>query len=113
MADNTRRAGGIVDLASYRKSRGVTLRQIADNTKIGLRYLEAIEHSEFAKLPGGVYDLNYIRQYAREIDLDPSLVLDFYHSQMPAEQPAEEPSKPPALTGFLGLLWPVRHRRAA
>jgi cytoskeletal protein RodZ len=44
--------------------RAPNLSDIASSTKICLRYLEAIEKGDFAKLPGGVYGRSYIRQYA-------------------------------------------------
>lgn len=55
------------DLVSIRQSRGLTLEQIADATKISLRYLRAIEEGRLAVLPGGVYTANYLRQYAEAI----------------------------------------------
>jgi cytoskeletal protein RodZ len=42
------------DLVSLRQSRGLTLEQIAEATKISLRYLRAIEEGRLAVLPGGV-----------------------------------------------------------
>jgi cytoskeletal protein RodZ len=55
------------DLISIRRSRGLTLEQIADTTKISLRYLRAIEEGRLAVLPGGVYTANYLRQYAEAV----------------------------------------------
>ena len=55
------------DLVSIRQSRGLTLEQIAATTKISLRYLRAIEEGRLAVLPGGVYTVNYLRQYAEAI----------------------------------------------
>ncbi len=52
------------ELVSIRRSKGLTLEQIADSTKISMRYLRAIEEGCFSKLPGGVYTTNYLRQYA-------------------------------------------------
>ena len=64
------------DLATFRESKGITLEQIANTTKISIRYLRAIEEGRMAVLPGGVYSTNYIRQYAEAIDyqfvIDPS-----------------------------------------
>jgi len=68
----------VLGLATIRKNRGITLEQIANVTKIGVRALEAIERGDFRKLPGGIYDTNYIRQYARAIDYDESLILELY-----------------------------------
>ena len=73
---------GVLGLATIRQNRGVTLEQIAASTKIGVRTLEAIERGDFRKLPGGIYNTSYIRQYARAIDYDESMLLDFYHRQM-------------------------------
>lgn len=55
------------DLISIRQSRGMTLEQIANITKISLRYLRAIEEGRLAVLPGGVYTTNYLRQYQEAI----------------------------------------------
>lgn len=53
------------DLAEARRSSGISLAQIAETTRISMRFLEAIEAGEFDKLPGGVFAVNYVRQYAR------------------------------------------------
>jgi hypothetical protein len=66
-------------LATIRRNRGISLAQIAESTKISLRSLEAIERGEFSKLPGGIYNTSYIRQYARAIDYDESAILSYYH----------------------------------
>ncbi len=68
----------VLGLATIRKNRGISLQEIASETKIGIRSLEAIERGDFRKLPGGIYDTNYIRQYARAIDYDESVILALY-----------------------------------
>jgi len=64
------------DLAQIRSNRGISLQEIARSTKITLRYLEAIERGEFEKLPGGVYAMNYVRQYARVVDFDEGMLAE-------------------------------------
>jgi cytoskeletal protein RodZ len=71
----------VLGLATIRKNRGISLEQIAQSTKIGVRALEAIERGDFQKLPGGIYSTSYIRQYARAIDYDESTLLEFYHRE--------------------------------
>jgi len=71
----------VLGLATIRKNRGISLEQIAETTKIGVRSLEAIERGDFQKLPGGIYSTSYIRQYARAIDYDESALLEFYHRE--------------------------------
>jgi cytoskeletal protein RodZ len=51
-------------LAEQRRQRGISLEEVVQATKIGLQFLRAIEAEEFQKLPGGVYNTSYIRQYA-------------------------------------------------
>jgi cytoskeletal protein RodZ len=75
----------VLGLATIRRNRGVSLQQIASSTKISVRSLEAIERGEFRKLPGGIYNTSYIRQYARAIDYDEGALLEFYKQQMSGE----------------------------
>ena len=77
-------------LASQRLKKQITLEQIAETTKIGVRALQAIEAGEFQKLPGGIYNTSYIRQYARAVDLDESEILTAYYSVMGINPAAEE-----------------------
>jgi len=71
----------VLGLASIRRNRGVSLEQISQNTKISVRALQAIEDGDFKKLPGGIYNTSYIRQYARAIEFDEFELLAYYHSR--------------------------------
>lgn len=62
-----RAAQGGLRLAEVRARTGVTLKEISDATKISVRFLEAIEAEEFDKLPGGVFAVSYLKQYAAAI----------------------------------------------
>jgi cytoskeletal protein RodZ len=72
----------VLGLTTIRRNRGISLEQIADSTKISVRALEAIEQGDFRKLPGGIYNTSYIKQYARAIDYDESMLLAYYHREM-------------------------------
>ena len=74
--------GSVLGLATIRRNRGISLEQIADSTKINIRSLKAIEGGDFQKLPGGIYNTSYIRQYAKAIDFDEAELLAFYRAQM-------------------------------
>src|SRR5215471_8733151 len=97
----------ILGLATIRQNRGISLAQIAELTKISVRSLEAIERGEFAKLPGGIYNTSYIKQYARAIDYDESVLLAFYQqSSAPAAAPASTTQgKGPYSGGFPVVSW--------
>ncbi len=54
-----------------REERGVTLRHIADVTKLSVSALEALERNDISRLPGGIFSRAFVRSYALEIGLDP------------------------------------------
>ena len=74
-------------VASIRETSGISLEQIAQNTKLRVATLKAIEDANFDVLPGGIYNISYIRQYARAIGADESALVKMYeslHSDNPA-----------------------------
>jgi cytoskeletal protein RodZ len=67
------------NLRREREMRGVSLEEISTATKISMRFLQAIENEDFAKLPGGIFTRSFIRTYARYLGLDEERVLAEYH----------------------------------
>lgn len=74
----------VLGLAVIRRNRGISLEQISASTKISVRALDAIERGDFQKLPGGIYNTSYIRQYARAIDYDEGAILELYSRHLAA-----------------------------
>src|SRR5579871_5435200 len=68
----------ILGVKVWRQKKGISLQTIAASTKLSVSQLEAIEAGDFARLPGGIYNTNYIRQYARAIDFDEDDLIAFY-----------------------------------
>ena len=62
-------------LRSARERRGLTIQQIANETKIPRRLLESLEHGDFGAIPAGMYQRAEIRAYAKAVGLDPALAL--------------------------------------
>ncbi len=66
-------------------------------TKLSRRFLEAIEEGRYEDLPGGVFTVNYIRQYAAMTGYDPDLILEHYRRKtVPApgrHSPARQPGR--------------------
>jgi cytoskeletal protein RodZ len=54
-----------------REEKGVSLRQIADRTKLSVGALDALERNDISRLPGGIFSRAFVRSYALEIGLDP------------------------------------------
>ncbi len=82
--------GSVLGLAPIRRNRGISLEQIAESTKINIRSLKAIEGGDFKKLPGGIYNTSYIRQYAKAIDFDEAELLAFYRIRMGVATSSED-----------------------
>jgi cytoskeleton protein RodZ len=66
-----------------REERGVSLRQIADATKISVGALEALERNDISRLPGGIYSRAFVRSYAIEVGLDPEQTVRDFMVQFP------------------------------
>jgi cytoskeletal protein RodZ len=65
-------------LRQQREIRNITLREISDNTKIAMRYLEALEEDRFEVLPAPIFAKGFLREYAKYVGLDPDEVVNFY-----------------------------------
>jgi hypothetical protein len=81
-------------LKRARELRDISLRDIADATKINLRYLEALEHNRFEILPGGVFNKGFIRAYARFIGADGEALVDGYLQEIAAREAAAAGASP-------------------
>lgn len=61
-----------------REARGITLREISEQTRISTRYLEAIEADDYKRLPGGIFNKSFIKAYAKYIGFDEKEALEAY-----------------------------------
>lgn len=66
-----------------REERGVSLRRIADATKLSVSALEALERNDISRLPGGIFTRAFVRSYAIEIGLDPEKTVRDFLVQFP------------------------------
>ena len=83
------------NLRRERELRGVGLREIAEATKISVRFLKALEDDRVDLLPGGLFPKAFVRQYARHLGLDAErYVAEFLY--IAGERPTvAAPSMPP------------------
>jgi len=61
----------------------VSLRQIANATKISIAALEALERNDISRLPGGIFSRAFVRSYAVEVGLDPETTIQEFIAQFP------------------------------
>ena len=103
-----------------REGRGIQLRDICEQTRISVHYLEAIEANDYKRLPGGVFNRSFIKAYARCVGYDEREAIEGYmrylrehgestddvsttpiHSKVYTETPA---TRSPILTFVLAVL---------
>jgi len=72
-------------LREARERRGVSLRQIANTTRISVSVLEALERNDISRLPGGIFSRAFVRSYAIEVGLDPEEIIRQFITQFPVD----------------------------
>ena len=82
-----------VKMRLRREARGVSLRQIADVTRISVSVLEALERNDISRLPGGIFSRAFVRSYAIEVGLDPEQTVRGFLVQFPHETLISESSQ--------------------
>jgi cytoskeleton protein RodZ len=70
-------------LRREREMRGVSLEEISATTKVNVRFLQALEAENFAKIPGGIFTRSFLRAYAGYLGLDTERVLAEYQLVAP------------------------------
>jgi cytoskeletal protein RodZ len=70
-------------LKRLREQRGISLREIADSTKLSVRTLEALERNDLSQLPGGIYSRGLVRAYAEQLGLDPEATVQEFLARFP------------------------------
>jgi cytoskeletal protein RodZ len=75
-------------LRAARERRGLTIRQIADRTKISAAVLDALEHDDSSRLPGGIFSRSFVRTYAVEVGLDADQTVQEFLAAFPQDASA-------------------------
>jgi cytoskeletal protein RodZ len=72
-------------LRRARERAGLTLHDVAKDTKISMSVLEALERDDHTHLPGGLFTRAFIRNYAARVGLDPAEAVRLFLEHHPAE----------------------------
>jgi len=70
-------------LRDTREARGIDLRDAAQQTRISVQYLKALEDEDFSRLPGEVFVKGFLRNYSRFLNLDEAEVMKQYADLKP------------------------------
>jgi cytoskeleton protein RodZ len=84
-------------LKREREQRKVSLDDIAVSTKIGTRFLLALEEEHFDQLPGGIFNKSFVRAYARHLGIDEAQAIADYVAASGTSLPETKPEEAPEL----------------
>lgn len=89
-------------LQQAREARGITISEVAEQTRISSLYLECIENNDYRTLPGGIFNKGFVKSYARYVGVDEQEALQDYTRLITEQQgtQTDEPKtyKPEVLT---------------
>lgn len=81
------------DLKKRREELGLSLEDLFKKTRVRVVYLQAIENKEFDLLPVPVYAKNFIKIYAKALDVDSEQVIKEYETYFNAQKEQMQPTK--------------------
>ncbi len=70
-----------------RQSKGWEVERIASQLHLRPHLVEALEQDRFHELPGPVFVMGYLRNYARLLGLDPEPLISAYRAANPSQEP--------------------------
>jgi transcriptional regulator with XRE-family HTH domain len=73
-------------LAAVRDHRGLSLAQVAAETRVRRLYLSALEEGEHAPLPSRPFAVGYVRAYARALGLDGDEIVAQFRADFPEDR---------------------------
>ena len=78
-------------LREARVRRKLTLQRVEEDTKIRVKYVQAMENEDFDVMPGATYVKGFLRTYAGYLELDPDVIVDEYRSRGLRDRAQQEP----------------------
>lgn len=80
-------------LRQAREERGISISEVAEQTRISPHYLDCIENDDYRTLPGGIFNKGFVKSYAKTVGLDEQEALQDY-SHLIAQQEGESSDEP-------------------
>lgn len=76
-------------LREAREAKGISLSEVAEQTRISPYYIEAIERDDYKPLPGGIFNKGFVKSFAKYVGINENDALAAYLSQLSTEAPPE------------------------
>jgi len=80
-------------LQQAREARGITISEVAEQTRISPLYIESIENNDYRPLPGGIFNKGFVKSYAKYVGVDEMEALQDY-TQLILEQEGVQTDEP-------------------
>ncbi len=65
-------------LRQAREARGISISEVAEQTRISSLYIKSIEEDDYRTLPGGIFNKGFVKSYARHVGVDEQEALQDY-----------------------------------
>jgi transcriptional regulator with XRE-family HTH domain len=95
------------NLRRLRLQRGISLKQLADSTKVAETLWAGLERNDFSRWPNGIFARAYVREYAKAIGVDAEATVDEFCRWFPDGDRRAAPliKEQAAIVGHSALEW--------
>jgi cytoskeletal protein RodZ len=80
-------------LRRAREERGITISEVAEQTRITAGYIESIERDDYRTLPGGIFNKGFVKTFAKYVGVDEHEALQDY-GRLVANQDTQAAGEP-------------------
>jgi cytoskeletal protein RodZ len=81
-------------LRQAREERGISISEVAEQTRISPMYLELIENDNYKPLPGGIFNKGFVKAYAKYVGIDEQEALQDYARLITQNEESVEDPQP-------------------
>src|SRR5688500_2607540 len=81
-------------LRQAREERGISISEVAEQTRISSLYLKSIEDDNYKPLPGGIFNKGFVKAYAKYVGIDEQEALQDYARLVAQAEERFEDSEP-------------------
>ncbi len=89
-------------LRQAREERGISISEVAEQTRISALYIQSIENDDYRALPGGIFNKGFVKSFAKYVGVDEQEALQDYGALVGSQniQNTDEPQtyRPQVLT---------------
>jgi cytoskeletal protein RodZ len=65
-------------LRQAREERGISISEVAEQTRISALYIQSIENDDYRTLPGGIFNKGFVKSFAKYVGVDEQEALQDY-----------------------------------